>query len=184
PLRDDQSAARTGGWGASLLQAERVQEWVWVHVMFLLVMDAVEDPFRALDAELDRYALGRTANFILVDVHGEATSEKQSVGHYCDGRVSAVLGSHSHVPTADGWVLPGGTAYQTDVGMCGDYDNVIGMEKEIAGQRFGRTMPGERLGPAEGEGTLCGAVVETDDRTGLARSIRPIRLGGRLTSAT
>ncbi len=68
--------------------------------------------------------LGHTAHFILIDVHGEATSEKQSIGHYCDGRVSAVLGTHSHVPTADGWVLPGGTAYQTDVGMCGDYDSV------------------------------------------------------------
>ncbi len=102
------------------------------------------------------------------------------MGHYCDGRVSAVLGTHSHIPTADSWVLPGGTAYQTDVGMCGDYDSVIGMKKEIAVQRFLKKMPGERLAPAEGEGTLCAAVVETDDRTGLAKSVRPLRLGGRL----
>src|SRR5262249_37613385 len=134
----------------------------------------------AIDAELAKYTLGGTAHFILVDVHGEATSEKQSMGHYCDGRVSAVLGTHSHIPTADGWILPRGTAYQTDVGMCGDYDSVIGMKKEIAVQRFVRKVPGERLAPAEGEGPLCGGVVKPDDRTGLARSIRPVRLGGVL----
>ena len=147
-------------------------------------MDALDDPFRTVDAELAKYMLGSTAQFILIDVHGEATSEKQSMGHYCDGRVSAVLGTHSHIPTADGWVLPGGTAYQTDVGMCGDYDSVIGMKKEIAVQRFVRKMPGERLAPAEGEGTLCAAVVETDDKTGLATSVRPIRVGGRLAPAS
>ena len=91
-----------------------------------------------------------------------------------------MLGSHSHVPTADNWVLPGGTAYQTDVGMCGDYDSVIGMKKEGAVQRFIRKMPGERLAPAEGPGTLCGAIVDTDDKTGLARSVSPVRIGGRL----
>ena len=145
--------------------------------MCRLFMDALDDPFRAIDAEISKYALGGSAQFILVDVHGEATSEKQSMGHYCDGRVSAVLGTHSHIPTADGWVLPGGTAYQTDVGMCGDYDSVIGMKKEIAVQRFIKKMPGERLAPAEGEGTLCAAVVETDDRTGLAAVGAPAPAG-------
>ena len=104
------------------------------------------------------------------------------MGHYCDGRVSAVLGTHSHVPTADAWVLPGGTAYQTDVGMCGDYDSVIGMKKEVAVQRFIKKMPGERLAPAEGEGTLCAAVVETDDKTGLA-TVGPADPAGRPASA-
>ena len=154
-----------------------------INVMCRLFMDALDDPFRGVDAELAKYSLGGTANFILVDVHGEATSEKQSMGHYCDGRVSAVLGTHSHIPTADCWVLPGGTAYQTDVGMCGDYDSVIGMKKDGAVQRFIKKMPGERLAPAEGEGTLCAALVETDDKTGLARSVRPIRIGGRLPPA-
>ena len=173
----------TPGWGANLFQTPRGQKIVVINVMCRLFMDALDDPFRALDAELTKYALGRGAQLILIDVHGEATSEKQSIGHYCDGRASAVLGSHSHVPTADGWVLPGGTAYQTDVGMCGDYDSVIGMKKEVAIQRFVRKMPGERLSPAEGEGTLCAAIVETDDKTGLAKSIRPIRVGGRLSPA-
>ena len=170
----------TPGWGANLFQTARGQKIVVINVMCRLFMDALDDPFRAIDAELAKYGLGGSAHFILIDVHGEATSEKQSMGHYCDGRVSAVLGTHSHIPTADSWVLPGGTAYQTDVGMCGDYDSVIGMKKEIAVQRFLKKMPGERLAPAEGEGTLCAAVVETDDRTGLARSVRPLRLGGRL----
>ena len=139
-----------------------------MNVMCRLFMEPLDDPFRAVDAEVAKYALGRSAHCILVDVHGEATSEKQSMGHHCDGRVSAVLGTHSHVPTADCWVLPGGTAYQTDVGMCGDYDSVIGMKKEAAVLRFIRKMPGDRLTPAEGEGTLCAALFETDDKTGLA----------------
>ena len=170
----------TPGWGANLFETARGQKIVVVNVMCRLFMDALDDPFRAVDAELAKYTLGRSAHFMLIDVHGEATSEKQSLGHHFDGRVSAVLGSHSHVPTADSWVLPGGTAYQTDVGMCGDYDSVIGMKKEPAILRFLRKMPGERLSPAEGEATVCGAIVESDDKTGLAKSIRPVRIGGRL----
>jgi 2',3'-cyclic-nucleotide 2'-phosphodiesterase len=170
----------TPGWGANQFETVRGQKIVVVNVMCRLFMDALDDPFRAVDAELTKYTLGGTAHFILVDVHGEATSEKQSMGHHCDGRATAVLGTHSHVPTADAWVLAGGTAYQTDVGMCGDYDSVIGMKKDAAVQRFIKKVPGERLVPAEGEGTLCAAIVESDDKTGLARSVRPLRLGGRL----
>ena len=173
----------TPGWGANLFQTARGHKIVVVNVMCRLFMDALDDPFRTVDAELAKYSLGRSAQFILVDVHGEATSEKQSIGHHCDGRVSAVVGSHSHVPTADTWVLPGGTAYQTDAGMCGDYDSIIGMKKDAAILRFIKKMPGERLSPADGEGTLCACLVETDDKTGLAKSIRPIRAGGRLPPA-
>ena len=99
------------------------------------------------------------------------------------GRVSAVLGTHSHIPTADHWILPAGTAYQTDVGMCGDYNSVIGMKKDVAVQRFIKKVPGDRLSPADGEGTLCAALIESDDKTGLARSIRPVRIGGALSPA-
>ena len=151
--------------------------------MCRLFMEPLDDPFRTVDVELAKYVLGRSAHFILVDVHGEATSEKQSMGHYCDGRVSAVLGTHSHIPTADHWILPAGTAYQTDVGMCGDYNSVIGMKKDVAVQRFIKKVPGDRLSPADGEGTLCAALVESDDKTGLARSIRPVRIGGALSPA-
>jgi calcineurin-like phosphoesterase len=97
-----------------------------------------------------------------------------------DGRVSAVLGTHTHVPTADAHILPKGTAYQTDVGMCGDYDSVIGMKKELSIWKFTRKIPGERMTPAEGEATVCGVLVTTDDATGLATSIDSIRVGGRL----
>ena len=119
----------------------------------------------------------------IVDVHGAATSEKQAMGHLLDGRVSAVVGTHTHVPTADAQVLPGGTAYQTDIGMTGDYDSVIGMQKEAAMARFTTKLPQERLEPADGEATLCAVFIETDDATGLAERIAPVRLGGRLAEA-
>ena len=104
-----------------------------------------------------------------------------AIGHFADGRVSAVFGTHSHVPTADAQILPGGTAYQTDAGMCGDYDSVIGMQKAPAVRRFVTKMPGERPQVAEGEGTLVRHPARTDDASGLARRVEPVRIGGRLT---
>jgi calcineurin-like phosphoesterase len=124
-----------------------------------------------------------TVHAILVDFHAEATSEKMAFGHSFDGKVSLVVGTHTHCPTADHQILPGGTAYLTDAGMSGDYDSVIGMQKEGAVLRFWRKMPGERLQPAEGPATICGVFVETDDATGLARRIEPVRLGGRLSES-
>ena len=145
-----------------------------------LFMDALDDPFRALDAIIAPHALGRDATAIVVDFHAEATSEKTALGHFADGRVSAVIGTHTHVPTADHQILPGGTGYISDIGMCGDYDSVIGMQKEPSVRRFVTRMPGQKPQPAEGEGTLCGVLVVTDDATGLARRIEPVRVGGRL----
>jgi calcineurin-like phosphoesterase len=116
----------------------------------------------------------------VLDFHGEATSEKMAMGHFLDGRVSLVVGTHSHVPTADLQILPGGTAYQSDAGMCGDYDSVIGMKKEISVARFVRRLPTEKMTPAEGEATVCGVFIETDSRTGLPRRAEPLRIGGRL----
>ena len=156
---------------------------VVVNVMARLFMDPLDDPFAAVDSVLSTQRLGAGVDAILVDVHGEASSEKMALGHFCDGRASMVVGSHSHVPTADAQVLPGGTAYQTDAGMCGDYDSVIGMKKEAAVQRFVRKMPGERLSPAEGEGTMCGVFVELDPGTGRALRVDPVRAGGRLKPA-
>jgi metallophosphoesterase (TIGR00282 family) len=151
-----------------------------VNVMARVFMDPLDCPFAAVGRALDAHPLGRAVDAALVDIHGEATSEKMAMGHFADGRASLVVGTHSHVPTADAQILPGGTAYQSDAGMCGDYDSVIGMRKEPAVARFLRKMPGERMEPAEGEATLCGLVVETDDATGLARRVAPLRLGGRL----
>jgi metallophosphoesterase (TIGR00282 family) len=143
-------------------------------------MEPNDNPFRAVDKALDGVRLGATVQFILVDFHAEATSEKMAMGHFLDGRVSAVFGSHQQVPTADSMILNGGTAYQTDAGMCGDYDSVIGMDKGVPLDRFAGRVVRARMTPALGEGTLCGVVVETDDVTGLATAVAPIRLGGRL----
>jgi 2',3'-cyclic-nucleotide 2'-phosphodiesterase len=150
-----------------------------INVMARLFMDALDDPFAAVDAALAAHPLG-TVHAAVIDFHGEATSEKMAMGHFADGRASLVVGTHSHVPTADARILPGGTAYQTDAGMCGDYNSVIGMQKQAAIARFISKMPGERLQVADGPGTLCGVVVEIDDASGLARRIAPLRLGGCL----
>ena len=119
---------------------------------------------------------------MVLDFHGEATSEKMAMGHYLDGRASLVVGTHSHIPTADLQILNGGTAFQSDAGMCGDYDSVIGMKKEVSVARFVRKLPTEKMTPAEDEATVCGVFVETDDRTGLAVRAEPVRVGPRLAN--
>ncbi len=151
-----------------------------IHPMGRLFMDPLDDPFAAVDDALMDHRLGQSVDAIIVDFHGEATSEKQSMGHYLDGRVSAVVGTHTHAPTADAHILAGGTAFQTDIGMTGDYESVIGMKKKIATSRFTTKMPQGRLEPADGEATLCAVYVETDDGTGLAKHVGALRLGGRL----
>jgi metallophosphoesterase (TIGR00282 family) len=179
-LRPANFPPTTPGKGIGLYPVSGGRKILVMNVMCRLFMDAIDCPFQATEKFLAENKLKQQADAILIDVHGEATSEKQSLGHFADGKASMVVGSHSHVPTADGWVLPGGTAYQTDAGMCGDYDSIIGMKKEAPILRFLRKTPGDRLTPAEGEGTLCGIYVETDDATGLARHTEPVRLGGRL----
>jgi calcineurin-like phosphoesterase len=144
-------------------------------------MDALDDPFAAVDRELEKSPLGYATDALVVDMHAEATSEKMAMGHFCDGRASLVVGTHTHVPTADCQILNGGTAYQTDAGACADYDSVIGNQKEEPLRRFTTRISGGRYKPAEGPATICGVFVETDDRTGLARRIEPIRMGGRLS---
>ena len=143
-----------------------------------------DDPFSAIDAALKPAALGGAAQAVLVDVHAEATSEKMAMGHWCDGRASLVVGTHTHVPTADTQILERGAAYQSDAGMCGDYDSVIGMEKLEPITRFVTGMAKGRMTPATGTATLSGVFVETEDATGRARRAVPIRLGGRLSEAS
>ena len=137
-----------------------------------------------VERELAACPLKQAADAIIVDIHGEATSEKQAMGHFCDGRASLVVGTHTHVPTADQQILPRGTAFISDVGMTGDYDSVIGMDKEEPLTRFLRRISGARFEPAQGRATLCALAVETDDATGLARRIAAVRLGGRLEEAS
>lgn len=142
-----------------------------------------DDPFSTVDAVLRAHPLAGQVHAIIVDVHCEATSEKMGMGHFCDGRASLVVGTHTHVPTADTQILPGGTALQSDAGMCGDYNSVIGMEKTEPLRRFITGMPKGRFTPALGEATLSGVYVETDDRTGKATRIEMVRQGGRLSQA-
>ncbi len=171
----------TPGKGIGVYSARNGARVVVCNLMTRLFMDPLDDPFQSLEALLAQHRLGPGgASAILIDLHGEATSEKQALGYLADGRASLVVGSHSHVPTADARVMPGGTGYQTDAGMCGDYDSIIGMKKDVAAARFVRKMPGERLSPADGPGTLCGIFAELDATTGLTRRIAPVRLGGAL----
>jgi metallophosphoesterase (TIGR00282 family) len=142
-----------------------------------------DDPFSAIEQVLKTHALGASVQAAIVDVHAEATSEKMATGHWCDGMASLVVGTHTHVPTGDAMILTKGTAYQTDAGMCGDYDSVIGMEKLEPLRRFITGMAKSRFEPAAGPATLSGVYVETDDRTGLATKVRMVRVGGRLEAA-
>ena len=180
-LRPVNYPSGTPGRGVGIFAAPRGRKVAVIQVMGRLFMDPLDCPFAAAERELTKLRLGAGGvDAIILDVHAEASSEKMAMGHAVSGRVSLVVGSHSHIPTADCQILPGGTAYQTDAGMCGDYDSVIGMKKDAAIFKFVRKIPGERLSPAEGPGTLCGVWVETDDRTGLAVRVAPLRLGGRL----
>lgn len=142
-----------------------------------------DDPFSAVEGVLKQYPMGGHVQASLIDIHCEATSEKMATGHFCDGRASIVVGTHTHVPTADAMILPGGTAYQSDAGMCGDYNSVIGMEKTEPLRRFITGMPKARFTPATEEATLSGLYVETDDRTGKATRVEMVRQGGRLSPA-
>jgi len=142
-----------------------------------------DDPFSAIEQVLKTHRLGASVQAAIIDIHAEATSEKMAMGHWCDGQASLVVGTHTHVPTGDAMILPKGTAYLTDAGMCGDYDSVIGMEKLEPLRRFITGMSASRFEPANGPATLSGVYVETDDKTGLAQKVRMIRHGGRLQQA-
>jgi metallophosphoesterase (TIGR00282 family) len=173
----------TPGRGSGLFQLVDGRKVLVIQVMGRLFMDAIDDPFASLEALLEPYRLGATVDAILVDIHGEASSEKQALARFVDGRASLAAGTHTHVPTADHMILPGGTAFMTDVGMCGAYNSIIGMEIEPVIERFTRKMPGKRFAPVLDEPTLAGFYVETDDNTGLAIRVAPVRVGGILTAA-
>ena len=168
------------GRGADVFTTSDGRRVLVMNVLGRVHMDPMDDPFSAVERELNAAPLGVVADAVIVDMHCEATSEKMAMGHFCDGRASLVVGTHTHVPTADCQILPGGTAYQTDAGGCCDYDSVIGNDKEEPLRRFTTRLSGGRYAPASGPATVCGVYVETDDRTGLATRVEPIRVGGRL----
>ena len=169
----------TPGRGANLYETARGKQALVVNVLGRVFMDPLDDPFAAIEREIGACPLGAGCDALVIDMHAEASSEKMAMGHFADGRASLVVGTHSHTPTADAQILVGGTAYQTDAGMTGDYDSVIGMDKEEPLRRFTRKTPGARFEPADGEATLCGVAAEIG-ADGLARMIAPVRLGGRL----
>ena len=179
-LRPVNYPAGTPGRGAGIFKARNGAQVMVINAMGRIFMDALDCPFQALDRELGQDNIKTKADAIIVDFHAEATSEKQALGHYIDGRATAVIGTHTHVPTADDHILPGGTAFMSDVGMCGDYNSVIGMQKDEPVHRFLTKIGRGRIEPANGEATLSGLAIETDDATGLAKAVAPVRIGGRL----
>jgi metallophosphoesterase (TIGR00282 family) len=174
----------TPGRGAALIETRAGAQVLVVNAMGRIFMDPLDDPFTAIERELSACPLKSVADAIVIDIHAEATSEKQAMGHFVDGRASLVVGTHTHAPTADHRVLPGGTAFVSDAGMTGDYDSVIGMAKHEPLGRFLRRISSGRFEAAGGPATLCGIAVETDDRTGLASQVAAVRLGGQLQQAT
>ena len=173
----------TPGRGAALVETKNARRALVLNAMGRVFMTPFDDPFAVIARELDACPLREATDAIVVDFHCEASSEKQAIGFFCDGRASLVVGTHTHVPTADHQILAGGTAYMTDAGMTGDYDSIIGMQKEEPMRRFTSGIPSGRFEPALGAATLSGVAVETDDATGLATKIAPVRIGGRLAPA-
>ena len=181
-LRPVNFPAGTPGRGAGHFKARNGAGVLVINAMGRIFMDPLDCPFRAAESQVVACPLGQGADVIVVDMHAEATSEKQAMGVFLDGRVSVVVGTHTHVPTADARVLPKGTAFMTDAGMCGDYNSVIGMDPEEPLGRFLSKIPSGRFKAASGPATLSGFAVEIDDRTGLAKAAGMVRLGGILGS--
>jgi metallophosphoesterase (TIGR00282 family) len=173
----------TPGRGVALIESRNGARVLVINAMGRVFMDPLDDPFAAIERELAACALKSACDAIVIDFHCEATSEKQAMAHFVDGRASLVVGTHTHAPTADHQVLPGGTAFVSDVGMTGDYNSVIGMAKGEPLTRFLRRIPTQKFEPANGPATLCALAVETDDASGLASRVAAVRLGGRLEEA-
>src|SRR5215210_1725732 len=172
--------AGTPGRGVTMVETRNGARVLVVNLMGRLYMDALDDPFAVADRTLEATPLREVADAILVDIHAEATSEKQALAYHLDGRVTAVVGTHTHVPTADHRILPAGTAFQSDAGMCGDYESVLGMARDEPLRRFLQKTPGARLEAAGEVGALSGLAVEVDDRTGLAQRVAAVRLGPKI----
>lgn len=171
----------TPGKGAGLFRARNGAEVLVMNALGRTFMTDMDCPFQAIDEQLASCPLKEAADVVFIDFHAEATSEKEALGHYVDGRASVVVGTHTHVPTADDRVLPGGTAYMSDAGMCGDYTSVLGMEIDEPIQRFLTRIPRTRFEVSNGPATVCGFAVTIDDATGLATHARGFRIGGSLT---
>lgn len=173
----------TPGRGYTIVDVPGDRKLLVINAMGRQYMEALDDPFTITASLLDKYPLGRAGGIsaIFVDFHAEATSEKQAFARYLDGRVSAVIGTHTHVPTADHMILPKGSGYQSDAGMTGDYNSVLGRSVDAAIFKFVRKMRGEQLSPTDGPAMLCGTFMEISDQTGMCTRIEPVRLGHGLS---
>ena len=180
-IRPINFARSAPGKGAQYFDLPNGKKILVIQVLGQVFMKRVfEDPFNNIDKILKANPIGKKADVIIIDIHAEATSEKMAMGHWCDGRASLVIGTHTHVPTSDTMIMPKGTGYQTDAGMCGDYNSVIGMDPVEPIHRFINGMTKSRFMPSSGEATLSGVLLETDNITGLAIKVQAIRLGGKL----
>ena len=173
----------TPGRGAALVETKSGKRALVVNAIGRIFMQPFDDPFAIVERELNACPLREAADAVVVDFHAEASSEKQAIAYFCDGRASLVVGTHTHVPTSDHRILPNGTAYMTDAGMTGDYQSIIGMQRDEPLGRFLRGYPTARFEAADGVATLSGVAVETDDKTGLALRVAPVRIGPNLERA-
>ena len=179
-LRPENLVEGTPGKGFEIYSAPSGEKIAVLNLMGNIFMKKCEDVFRTAEKIFDKFRLKRDADFIVVDFHGEVTSEKMAMGHYLDGKATLVIGTHTHVPTSDFRVLENGTAYQTDIGMCGDYNSVIGMNKENSLKKFFNNKEAKKHFPSLGEATLSGIIVDGDLDTGLAKSVKQFLFGGVL----
>lgn len=178
-LRPHNLPASTPGHGVCEARTAKGRKVLVLHLVGQRFMPMIgNDPFESANQVLSRYILGSNVDAIVVDFHAEFTSEKYALGHFLDGRVSAVVGTHTHIPTSDEHILEHGTAFQADLGMCGDYDSVIGARKSDIVDKFTKLHMKVKIQSAEGESTMCALMIETDDRTGLAKSVKAFKLGG------
>jgi len=181
-LRPENLVEGSPGKGVGIYNSKNKKKVAVVNLMGNIFMKKCDDVFIAAKKIMKTIKLKKDADFIIVDFHGEITSEKMAMGYFFDGNVTMVVGTHTHVPTSDYRILQKGTAYQTDVGMCGDYNSVIGMNRENSLKKFLKDPSAVKHYPALGEGTISGLMVNADNETGLAKKIQPIVLGGSLES--
>ena len=179
-LRPENLTTGSPGTGSSIFKSKNNKKVAVINLMGNVYMKKCEDVFESAKKIIQIIKLKRDADFIVVDLHGETTSEKMAMGHFLDGQVTLLVGTHTHVPTSDYRIMEKGTAYQTDVGMCGDYNSVIGMNRENSLKKFFKDSSAKKHYPALGEATLSGLIVKASDDTGLAKEIEPIIIGGTL----
>ena len=179
-LRPENLVKGSPGLGFGIFNTKDNKKIAVINLMGNVYMKKCDDVFEAAKKFIQSVRLKKDADFIVVDMHGEITSEKMALGYLFDGKVTMVVGTHTHVPTSDHRVMKKGTAYQTDIGMCGDYDSVIGMNKENSLKKFLKDPSAIKHYPALGEATISGLIVFANNETGLANKVEPIILGGSL----